>query len=329
MKQCDVCGTFNSNENNYCTNCGCYIVEENICPFCGHKNPDSNNYCDICGKQISSLSIEGLDVLFSEYNLSLIQNANISDYEYHNILDSIFKRLDYATISGKTPKDRIFKIAEMFRPVIPKSSGSDHGNFKNTKIFYDDRLDDSLQIGVVIHELAHYLLFELSLNLLCKILNVNKSVDLKVFIDFFLSSPTLVGVNEFFAHTVENRYIPHAYRNFSSFNNLVEYHGYDIDLNMEFILIGISFAKDIIACLDNYIDERLRELIKLQFKEDNPNVFRKICYEIEEIEMDDVEVPDSVKISILILLMARCFEYFYNNEEARKELEDTKFKFED
>ena len=87
MKNCDVCGTFNLNENNYCTHCGCRIVNENICPFCGVKNPDSSNVCINCHKQITPIAIDSFDVLFSDYNRSLLLNPNFSveDYSEHSL----------------------------------------------------------------------------------------------------------------------------------------------------------------------------------------------------------------------------------------------------
>ena len=329
MKECDVCGTFNLKGNKYCTHCGCYIIEENICPFCGYKNPDSQYYCINCSKQITPITIDSFDVLFSEYNYSLMNNANVFSVEYHEILESMFKKLNYVTINGKTPKEKIIQIASVFTSVIPKSSGINHGTFKNTMIFFDDRLDDSFQIGTIIHELAHYLLFELTVNILCKILNVNESPTLKAFADVFLSSPQLIGMNEFFAHTVENRYIPHDYLNFTSFNDLVLNSNYDIEGNLQYLFIIISYAKDIISYLDMYIDEKLRELIKLQFREDKPYHNRKILFEVEEVELDEVEVDDDVKIKIFTLMMFEYFKMLYNNEEAREELEFIKNKFED
>ena len=64
MKNCEVCGTLNFKKYNYCTHCGCRIVEENICPFCGQKNPDGNDICINCHNQITPIAIDSFDVLF-------------------------------------------------------------------------------------------------------------------------------------------------------------------------------------------------------------------------------------------------------------------------
>ena len=268
MKNCDVCGTFNLDENNYCTHCGCRIVNENICPFCGVKNPDSSNVCINCHKQITPIAIDSFDVLFSDYNRSLLLNPNFSVEDYFNILKSMFKKLDYIEISGKTPKEKVLQIANVFTPVIPKSNGLVYGEYGSPVIFYDDRLDESLQISTIIHELAHFLLFDLSVNILCEILDIAPSPVIKSFIDHFLIDSEVEIINEFYAHSVENRFIPLKYQDFNSFFMCISKLGFSADDVEDFIVLGNSLAHDIIFFLQKYIDDNLRESIKLQFKID-------------------------------------------------------------
>ena len=64
MRSCDVCGTLNLKENNYCTHCGTRFIAEHICPFCGEINPDIADYCVKCKKQINPMTIDDL-ILYS------------------------------------------------------------------------------------------------------------------------------------------------------------------------------------------------------------------------------------------------------------------------
>ena len=324
MKVCDVCGTFNLKENNYCTHCGCKLLNENICPFCGMKNPDSSNVCINCHKQITPIAIDSFDVLFSEYNRSLLLNANLSVEDYIDILRNIFKKLDYIEIAGKTPKEKVLQIANVFTPVIPKSSGLVYGEYGSPIIFYDDRLDESLQISTIIHELAHFLLFDLSVNILCKVLDVMPSPVIKSFIDHFLISPEIEIINEFYAHSVENRFIPLKYQDFNSFLMCLSKFGMDIEDAGDVILLGNSLARDIIFFLQKYIDDDLRESIKLQFKIDMNEPKNNVSFDYSGEILSYEE-----KNKIFIGLMAYYFERFYIDEEARAELEYTKFKYED
>lgn len=323
MKNCEVCGTLNFKKYNYCTHCGCRIVEENICPFCGQKNPDGNDICINCHNQITPIAIDSFDVLFSEHNLSLILNHNFTYDDYMVILDNIFKKLDYETLGGKTPKEKVFNIAKVFTFVIPKSSGIQRGEYGSQIIFYDDRLDESLQISTIIHELAHFLLFDITVNILCKILDVNSSSVIKSFVEHFLTLAEIEVINEFYAHSVENRFIPLKYQNFNSFIKCAS------DLNMggddlEFaVKLGNSFAYEVIHYLQKYIDEGLRESIRLQYKID--------MIETKKLENDfgDIVFNPQEKNLLFLSLIGGHFEYLYNNEEAKKELIHLKNKFED
>lgn len=322
MKNCEVCGTFNFKENNYCTHCGCKIVEENICPFCGEKNPDSSAFCINCHKQITPVPIDTFDDLFSEYNLELLSNPQFGEEDYFDILETVFKKLDYINITGKTPKDKVLQIANVFTSIIPKSSGIMYGEYGSSVIYYDDRLEESLQISTIIHELAHYLFFDLNLNMLCEILHVKPSPVIKSFIEYFLVHSRYSVMNEFYAHTVENRFIPINYQRFDSFYEAIESYELDNDTIEVLIVLGYSFAQDIIPYLDKYIDESIRESILLQFKID-----------MVELKNRRYEEFDNQKLGFcdryFIYVMGDYFNYFYNNEEARKELENIRYGFED
>lgn len=322
MKSCDVCGTFNLKENVYCTHCGAKILVENICPFCGHKNPDFNEYCVNCNKQITPVAIDSFDVLFSEYNRELIFNAEISFENYFSILERIFKKLDYYKITAKTPKDMILQIANVFTLVIPKSSGVVHGEMGNSIIYYDDRLDDSSQISAIIHELAHFLLFDISVNILCEILDVKASATIKSFIESFLIDPKMELMNEYCAHTVENRFIPLKFQNFSSFEICALNFGSEFEYMTEYVIMGNSFAKNIIIFLEKYIDEKFRKLIKLQFRNDE-----KKANEISSYAIDEYFSPEE-NIQKFIFLMVGYFDELCKNKEAREELEYIKLNFE-
>lgn len=323
MKKCEVCGTLNLKKNNYCTHCGCRIVEENICPFCGQRNPDANDICINCHTQITPIAIGSFEVLFSDYNLSRILNANFTYDEYVDILDNIFKKLDYANIDGESPKEKVFQIANVFTYVVPKSSGIQRGEYGSQLILFDDRLDESLQTSTIIHELAHFLLFDITVNILCRILDVNPSPVIKSFVEHFLILPEIEVINEFYAHSVENRFIPLKYQNFNSFIKCVT------DLNMggeeiEFYIgIANSFAYEVIHYLQKYIDDDLRQSIRLQFKID--------MIEAKKLDNDfgDIVCDPQEKNMIFLSLIKSHFEYLYNNEEAREELEYLKNKFED
>ncbi len=319
LKNCDVCGTLNFKENNYCTHCGNKFILEHVCPYCGSVNENYTVYCVNCNRQINPIEIDDFDVLFTEYNENLLLNAQITDEEYNELLRDIFLRADFTEIHGSTIKDKILNLASIFAPCKTKARGYERGFiFLGNYIFYDDRLDESVQIATIIHELAHYLLFSIIEELLCCILNVKTSSTLQSFIWYFLTLPEFKIMNEYCAHTVEGRFIPYGYQNYGSFKLLIENTPFDDDSIRTMEKFGNSFANELIVYLEKYIDDDLRQEIKLQYKLDlkNPNY--------DSIVNETVDCfPLNIKNSLLIKILHDVLKES-SNPEVIEELKNIK-----
>lgn len=320
MKTCDICGTRNLKENNYCIHCGNKLILEHICPFCGHSNPDLATHCVKCENQINPISIEDFDTLFSSYNQELLQNAKISDDDYLQLLSNIFARAEYVDVWGDTTKNKILNLAGIFTECRPKARGYERGYFYlDNCIYYEDRMEDSVQIATVIHELAHFFLFTIIETLLCDIFKVRPSSTIQSFVWYFVTLPEFKIMNEYCAHTVEGRFIPFGYQNYGSFNNLVETIPMSDEELESMVKLGNSFANEIIIYLEKYIDDDLRDEIKLQYKKD------LISQSFESIL---TETNDSfllnVKNMVLISILYDVLKEVSKNAEAREELESIK-----
>lgn len=316
LKVCDICGTYNLKENSYCTHCGNKMIIEHLCPHCNEINPDNATYCINCGKQINPISIDSFDNLFTEYNLNLLSNATISDEEYNGLLKEVFLRAQYFDMHGDSIKDKILNFAGLFTHCYPKSRGYERGFiFLGNSIHYDDRLDDSVQIATIIHELAHYLLFNIIELLLCKIFDVETSTTLQSFVWYFLTLPEFEIMNEYCAHTVEGRFIPYGYQNYGSFNILVENAKMDDESVHTMKKFGNTFANELVIYLEKYIDEDLREEIKIQYKIDLKNP----TYDSIFIETGDC-YPLSFKNSAILGVLQNVFAEA-SDIKVREELE--------
>ena len=303
MKFCDICGTINLKENDYCIHCGNKFVVEHVCPFCNGTNPNIANYCVHCGHQINPIVIDDFDTLFSDYNKNLLLNASITYDEYNSLLRNIFIRADYVNIYGLTVKEKILSLAEVFTECKTKSRGYERGFiFLDNCIYYDDRLDDSVQIATIIHELAHYFLFCIIESLLCNIFKIRTSPTLQSFVWYFLTLPEFQIMNEYCAHTVEGRFIPFGYQNYGSFNVLVESLEISQDDLNSMVKMGSSYAHEIIVYLERFITEELRQDIKLQYRKDQaqPN------YESMLLETNDAFMVD-IKNSIILKVLYDVF----------------------
>lgn len=122
-------------------------------------------------------------------------------------------------------------------------------------------------------------------------------------------------MNEYCAHTVEGRFIPHGYQNYGSFNKLRKESTLD-DEYIEFLVsLGNSFANEIIMQLEKYIDYDLRESIKLQYKKD----LKVPKYDSTGFVSDKPQTMDFKNKFILDFLFS-CFEEA-SNPDTRLELE--------
>lgn len=296
MKTCDICGTLNLKENNYCTHCGNKLILEHICPFCGESNLDFATYCPKCKNQINPIAIEDFETLFSEFNQDLLLNAQISNEQYNQILSNIFIRADYFEIWGDSIKNKILNLAGIFTDCSTKSRGYERGFiFLGNRIYYDDRLEDSIQIATIIHELGHFFLFEIVESLLCYVFKVESSSTLQSFVWYFFTLPEFRIMNEYCAHTVEGRFVPYGYQNYGSFNALVKDFGVDEESLESMMKMGNSFANEIIVYLEKYIDDELRNEIKQQYKKDMVQpTYESILRET------DKSFPLDIKNSILL-----------------------------
>ena len=319
MKICDICVTLSLKENCYCTHCGNKLTIEHVCPYCGATNLDNATYCVKCEKQINPISIDDFDTLFSDYNHDLLLNAEISDEEYMRIVSKLFIRADYLEIYGDTTKNKILNFASAFTECRTKARGYERGYiFLGNCIYYDDRLDDSVQIATIIHELGHYFLFSIIESVLCHIFNVKPSVTLQSFIWYFLTLQEFKIMNEYCAHTVEGRFIPFGYQNYGSYNMLVKNLTIDKESLNAMVIFGNTFANEIIVYLEKYIDIDLREDIKLQYKKDlKPPSNESIMHETNEC------LPLSLKNSILFNSLLDILK-IASREEVREELENIK-----
>ena len=317
MKTCDVCGTRNFKENNYCTHCGNKLILEHICPVCGEINSDAATHCIKCNNQLNPISIDDFDILFNDFNQNLLTNANVDDSEYLELLSNIFVRADYIDIWGETTKNKILNLASIFTECKPKSRGYERGFiFLGTCIFYEDRLADSVQIATIIHELAHYFLFNIIESLLCDILKVKPSSVIQSFVWYFLMFPEFKIMSEYCAHTVEGRYVLFGYQDYSSYNMIRNefLKSYSKDHEEAAKLVGNTFAYYIKTLLNSYIDENMRDEIKREYEKltDEKN------YAGAMAEIDSYLQWEEFREAIRIILTGNIDRYIINLEDIKK-----------
>ena len=303
-----------------------------ICPKCGKESPDISNFCIECGVEFESTP--GFDKYISKETIDILESANLSKEEYDNILNDIIdeakgkydKLLSESSYDKEDifPLDDIKYIAQSFASLSFKNEGSEYGHYGFNLIEIDERLNSSLQIFAIIKELGHHLLAEILENVFVYVLGVEKDDELEsvVATTFKFEAPRLM--DEYCACMIQEYFIPYGFQNYNSF-----YEFYDnVDKNSDDVIFYLnlanSLAQDIIYILNEFIDDDLREKIRIQFKVD------EISKEHGSLGLDNlITLKDEEKINAITSITLKVpIEVFLNDKGSYEDiLDDYKDKF--
>lgn len=280
-----------------------------FCSKCGSENKSTRKNCDKCGEYLlkpeffKPRSEERFSYMFSSKNKQAINEITIESYNtvINNIINMGRAHLDYIINSNHinvgelSILNKIALFTQAYAKITYKSTGADLGHYAFNSIAVDDRLFESQQIATLIHELTHHIFSEIIEELLMYVWECGKSEAIEAFAWFTVINNVQVTLtNEYCAHTVEGRFVPHGYQNYGSFNNILNEH-FNPETDKEKVdlalLFGNTLAYDIIYILEGFIGQGLREEIKQQFKEDTfPPRYNQILLETDGIMSDEVKI---------------------------------------
>ena len=271
-----------------------------FCSKCGKQSNPNDIFCNDCGnvlmdkKYFNLNKLENFREIVNKRNFNILKENPLSEFEYAIILKNIEEiGKDYLDdleweFKNRSTLGKIKLLTLSYADVSYKSKGAELGSYSFNRIEVDDRLNECDVIATLIHELSHHLFNEILEQMLMYIFEVEKSDALEAYVSFTLGTNMLyVLVNEYCAHTVEGRFIPHGYQNYGSFNKiLIE----NFDLRNDrgtigfALILGNSIADDIIHILENFITYPIRNEIKEIFKRDyvRPPSYDEILLEKKE-----------------------------------------------
>ena len=216
-------------------------------------------------------------------------------------LDNLIKS-NYVDMECISTLDRILLFAKSFVNVEYKSYGQQLGYFEFDTITIDDRQPDSLLITTLTHELAHFLLKEILVGVICKLLDCDSNSFIDVIATYILSHSNFTQlVDEYSAHCCEGRFTVYGYQDYSSFLDIVarmdgEMSKDEIEITKS---IGNTFANVIKGILEIFIDRDLLNDIKKEFLRyhiEDPN------YEMLKLENCEVLTNEGFMKSIWLIV---------------------------
>ena len=307
-----------------------------FCSICGMKSDQENEICENCGsllrkdKYFSINELNSFNQIANDENLEILKNNPITDSEYNIILENIRQigesNLEKHDLNTLDIIDKIKIITSSYAKITYKSKGAEQGSYSYNQIRIDDRLADCDIIATLIHELAHHLISEIFEEMLMLVWEVKKTYALEAFVSFILgTNPIYVLINEYAAHTVEGRFIPHGYQKYASFNRILT-EEFDLEKDSEVIelalMLGNSLADDIIHILESFITEDLRHEIKVvyQLNYNNPPNYDEILLESDDIYETGEKLKHLHIILISGIIAAR-------NEDSYELLKEIKRNF--
>jgi hypothetical protein len=280
-------------------------MTEIFCSKCGKKNSSMEDYCINCKSILRKVDnfksgdkINSFEEMFTQKHKEQLNEIPLTNEIYELILNNIYE-IGKKSLknNGTTALEKVADVVEAYARWSYKSKGGELGFYTANNIKLDDRLNDSVQIATLIHELSHHLLAEIHEQILMYYWEVEKTYEIEVFIQYILASGTIHLMNEYCAHTVEGRFIPHGYQNYGSFNSILEEQKDELDSDTVALslVLGNTLAEDIIHLLEHFIDDDLRKQIKQQYNQD------QLPPSYSQIGMETTDMLDSESRNQLIM----------------------------
>lgn len=249
------------------------------CFHCGEESPDIAKFCINCGNEFD-LSFGGFDKYLGKETIDKLDSASLSYDEYENVINDIIAsaKINYAKLISDSeydemdlfPLKRIMYIALSFTPILSKIEGEGDSSYGFNLIKVDERLNSSQKILNILKELTHHLLAEILENIMAYVLGVEKDDGLEAVVAASLKFKNAFLMDEYCSCIVQEKFIPSGYQNFDDIYEILD--SFKENQEKENALFELSFGKsiaqDIIKILNEFIDDDLKEKIKIQFNVD-------------------------------------------------------------
>ena len=301
------------------------------CPNCGEANYSLNRDCTKCKSTLVSYmtdygnEIISYDEILSQEAIKRIEKAKITPEFYDYILKTISDKCNKIDFSGDVNVyDKIVHITRKFVDVIFEYhiNPNMYGVYMNDLVHINSNKSFSQQCA----SLIRYLSVEIHLEIMEAIFMYIFDVKNNAFVRNFIYSCRDININEELIHMyypiqVEAHFIPPEYHSYDRINDIMGYIQYKKIMEPEefraHLILGNSFARDIIKILDNVIDENMKKQLAKEYEFDNelPVKGSKNFNVDETLKFNDI-------IKAIKINMIETIKFINENESIRKKLYD-------
>lgn len=302
------------------------------CPECGKENYPLNRTCTNCKSTLISFATEvdsqmnSFEEILTEENIKKINETDIPLEFYEYLLDSIVKRSEDTHLKDDlNVLEKILLICNNYVKIRNNDQIGTFGLYDYNTIVINPTYSKSLQSATLIKNLSIDIHLEILESFFMYIFNVKSNVYVRSFIDYCRYSSAFENfIQKYYSSTVEAHFLPNEYDNYEDVEQLYFSNIFEEKEFKKGLLLGNTYAQEIIKIFEKIFNEEIIEELAEQFKLDNEDKTDAI----RRFECDKVMTNEEM-ILALKNNMVDTIKYLMNTEEARKKLNEIKKVFEE
>ena len=305
------------------------------CTECGEENYPLNTMCKKCNAPLVTYKIDygnvinSFDELLTDDAVERIENTEIPISFYEYVKEIIVKKCDNIDFSEDiNVYEKILRICRYYTNIIPNDQIGGYGEYNFNSIVFNPSFSRSQQCATLIKYLAVDIHIEIMEYLFMYIFDVKNNVYLKSLINFSRNNILELFIEKYYQVRVESHFIPEEYHNYEEIDRFYLDHvvynkHFSEEIFVQNLIIGNSYAHEIISILEKVITEDIRNELADEFIYDNESKGNDLkSYESSEL-VDCEQILKTSKDSIV-----KTINYLRESEEARQELVEMKNIFE-
>lgn len=302
------------------------------CPECGKENYPLNRTCINCNSTLISFATEidsqmnSFEEILTEENIKKITETDIPLDFYEYLLDSIVKRSEDTHLKDDlNVLEKILLICNNYVKIRNNDQIGTFGLYDYNTIVINPTYSKSLQSATLIKNLSIDIHLEILESFFMYIFNVKSNVYIRSFIDYCRYSSAFENfIQKYYSSRVEAHFLPNEYDNYEDVEQLYFSNIFEEKEFKKGLLLGNTYAQEIIKIFEKIFNEEIIEELAEQFKLDNEDKTDAI----RRFECDKVMTNEEM-ILALKNNMVDTIKYLMNTEEARKKLNEIKKVFEE